>query len=59
MLEKLLLSKAEVSQSLGVPIATVLYLHRMGLLPACKVGRFLTWKPEAVREYAENLKPEV
>lgn len=58
LLSRLLLTREQVSTVLGVPPKTVNYLHRMGQLPAVKVGKFCMWKPETVRHYVSTLEPE-
>lgn len=58
LLSRLLLTRDQVSEVLGVPPKTVSYLHRMRQLPAVKVGKFCMWKPEAVRQYVGTLEPE-
>ena len=58
LMERLLLTKEHVAELLGVPVATVEYLHRMDSLPAVKVGKRLAWKPEAVQLYVRKLEPE-
>ena len=57
LLSRLLLTREQVSAVLGVPPKTVNYLHRMGQLPAVKVGKFCMWKPETVRRFVGTLEP--
>lgn len=57
LMARLLLNREQVAELLGVKPGAVDQLHRVNLLPACKVGCRLVWKPETVREYVENLIP--
>lgn len=58
LLSRLLLTREQVGELLGVPPKTVDYLHRMRQLRAVKVGKFCMWKPETVRRYVGTLEPE-
>lgn len=56
LLSRLLLSREQVAELLGVPPATVDNLHRTRQLPAVQVGKYNRWKPEAVRRFVEQLE---
>ena len=52
---ELLLTKTEAARVLRVSEDTVCNLHRVGALPAIKIGRSLRWSPESVRRYVAEL----
>ena len=57
LLGKLLLSKDEVAELLGVSAETVDYLHRVKNLRGVRVGKRNLWRPHDVQEYVEKLAP--
>ena len=58
LLARLLLSRDQVAEILGVPVKTVSYLHRMHKLRAVKLGKSCMWKTEAVRDFVQELRSE-
>lgn len=55
LLDRLTLTKEQVSFLLSVPPSTVDNLHRMKVLPAHLVGKFLVWLPADVERYVASL----
>ncbi len=54
---RLLLTRDQVAEVLGVPVETVDGLHRAKLLRAVRVGKHNRWRPEAVQSYVDGLEP--
>jgi len=57
-MRRLLLTREQVAEVLGVDAGCIDYLHRIRRLPGCRVGKGLRWKPATVREYVKTLEPE-
>lgn len=55
--EKLLWSKDETAERLGITPDGVENLHRIGLLVAVKIGRHNRWRPDDVRKFVTDLQP--
>ena len=58
LMDRLLVDRDQVAELLGTRVGTVDYLHRVGKLPAVKVGRDLHWKPEAVKTFVDGLQDD-
>lgn len=58
LLNRLLLTRDEVSQLLAVPESTIGNLHRYGTLPGRRVGKYLRWHPDVVAAYVKRLEEE-
>lgn len=58
LMRRLLRTRGQVAELLGVPESSVSYLHRMRRLKAVRVGKELRWKPESVREFVDSLDSE-
>ena len=56
--DKALLNAQDVARVLSLPVSTVLQLHEDRKLRGYKVGKYLVWKPEDVRKFAENVEPD-
>ena len=55
LMDRLLLSRDQVAEVLGVDSATIETLHRNGTLRGRRVGKELHWRPEWVRMFVEEL----
>ena len=55
LLDKLLLTRADVSELLGVKETTVGNLHTAGRLVGHQIGKELRWRPADVRQFVDSL----
>lgn len=55
---RLLLTRPQVAELLGVPETTIDNLHRSRTLRGCQVGKRLMWRPSDAERFVKELQPE-
>ncbi|UCE62054.1 MAG: helix-turn-helix domain-containing protein [Phycisphaerales bacterium] len=58
LMRRLLLTREQVAELLGVPESSVDYMHRVKRLRAVRVGGHNRWKPAALKDFVDQLEPE-
>ncbi len=58
LLGELLLNIHETAAVLHVKTETIRHLHRMGRLPAVRVGKCRMWTPATIKAFVAGLDPE-